>query len=126
VGVTNPLARRGDAVTPIAALKHVATAAVFGGLAAATESADAQVWFFSRSGKSSYFAAGVHGYGEKPDSPAPRVAKVEQSEGAVTGHRPVWRETSVYEAYPPAVVRRFGRDEIIPGGYRYERRGRWE
>jgi hypothetical protein len=97
-----------------------------GALSVAPETANAGVWFFSRSGQDSYFAAGVHGY-DKPD-PAPARSlgtSIRRIGIRYSGDRPVWRETSVLEYEPAAMIPHGDHYDVVPGRYEYRSSGYW-
>lgn len=92
------------------------------------QAADAGVWFFSRSGQDSHFAAGVHGY-DKPDANHSRVRTGSISQVRYIGYdgdRPVWRERAQLDYYPTTVTRHGDHLDVAPGRYRYESTGYWD
>lgn len=109
--------------------KLASAAVLAGGLfALAPNDADAQVTFFSRSGRDSHFAAGVHGYGKYPDSsPGRNVDSVRHGQVRYDDHPgPVWREKSYFEYQPATVVPHGSHYDVVPGRYRYRSYGYWD
>ena len=108
----------------------LASAAALAGLLVAfpPSDADAQVTFFSRSGRDSHFAAGVHGYGKYPDSAPRRDAGSVRSRHVRIEDRsgPVWRESSYLEYRPATAVPHGDHYDLVPGRYRYRSYGYWD
>lgn len=105
-------------------LKTAACAAALAGGLLPVTGAVAGVWFFSRSGKDSYFAAGVHGYNEPAAERPVRSAGDQLVRNRYeVERRPVWHETSRLDYAPGAVIRRGDHVLLTPDRYHFESDG---
>lgn len=103
------------------------SALLAGGLAAATPAdVEAGVWFFSKSGQDSYFAAGTHGYNEPSDEDAQAATSRVSLRTVPVYRRPAWHERRAYDYYPPVAVPHGNHYDVVPGWYDYSRYGYWD
>jgi hypothetical protein len=91
------------------------------------QTCDGGIWYFSRSGLSSYSAVDARG-DEQPAADL-RTIRGLSPRDTETGYgvlRPVWHEASESEYAPAAVVPHGSHYDIVPDRYRSERSGYWD